>query len=140
MKNNTYNQKFNQEFPSTEKNEEETAAILQESREPASSDMSRRYNRISYITDLHLLHRIQNAGCRSREDVVFTLQKIVDTIVQESCGITLIGGDVSSDFSLFELFVKLLAHSAYGRQTFLFVAWQPRVLGIPGSFSRTDCG
>lgn len=104
----TYNQKFNQEFPSTEKNEEETAAILQESREPASSDMSRRYNRISYITDLHLLHRIQNAGCRSREDVVFTLQKIVDTIVQESCGITLIGGDVSSDFSLFELFVKLV--------------------------------
>ena len=104
----TYNQKFNQEFPSTEKNEEETAAILQESREPASPDMSRRYNRISYITDLHLLHRIQNAGCRSREDVVFTLQKIVDTIVQESCGITLIGGDVSSDFSLFELFVKLV--------------------------------
>ena len=104
----TYNQKFNPEFPSTEKNEEETAAILQESREPASPDMSRRYNRISYITDLHLLHRIQNAGCRSREDVVFTLQKIVDTIVQESCGITLIGGDVSSDFSLFELFVKLV--------------------------------
>ena len=117
----TYNQKFIQEFPPTEKNEEETAVILQESREPASSDMSRSYNRISYITDLHLLHRIQNAGCRSREDVVFTLQKIVDAIVQESCGVTLIGGDISSDFSLFELFVKLLAHSAYGRQTFLFV-------------------
>ena len=117
----TYNQKFIQEFPPTEKNEEETAVILQESREPASSDMSRSYNRISYITDLHLMHRIQNAGCRSREDVVFTLQKIVDAIVQESCGVTLIGGDVSSDFSLFELFVKLLAHSAYGRQIFLFV-------------------
>lgn len=117
----TYNQKFIQEFPPTEKNEEETAVILQESREPASSDMSRSYNRISYITDLHLMHRIQNAGCRSREDVVFTLQKIVDAIVQESCGVTLIGGDISSDFSLFELFVKLLAHSAYGRQTFLFV-------------------
>ena len=117
----TYNQKFIQEFPPTEKNEEETAVILQESRELASSDMSRSYNRISYITDLHLLHRIQNAGCRSREDVVFALQKIVDTIVQESCGITLIGGDVSSNFSLFDLFVKLLAHSAYGSQTFLFV-------------------
>ena len=117
----TYNQKFIQEFPPTEKNEEETAVILQESREPASSDMFRSYNRISYITDLHLMHRIQNAGCRSRDDVVFTLQKIVDAIVQESCGVTLIGGDISSDFSLFELFVKLLAHSAYGRQTFLFV-------------------
>lgn len=117
----TYNQKFIQEFPPTEKNEEETAVILQESREPASSDMSRSYNRISYITDLHLMHRIQNAGCRSREDVVFTLQKIVDAIVQESCGVTLIGGDISSDLSLFELFVKLLAHSAYGRQIFLFV-------------------
>ena len=117
----TYNQKFIQEFPPTEKNEKETAVILQESREPASSDMSRSYNRISYITDLHLLHRIQNAGCRSREDVVFTLQKIVDAIVQESCDVTLIGGDISSDFSLFELFVKMLAHSAYGCKTFLFV-------------------
>lgn len=117
----TYNYQLIQEFSPTKKNEEETAVILQESREPASFDMSRSYNRISYITDLHLLHRIQNAGFRSREDVVFILQKIVGTIVQESCGITLIGGDVSSDFSLFELFVKLLAHSAYGRQTFLFV-------------------
>lgn len=118
-----YNQQLIQEFPLTEKNEEETAVLLQESREIASSDplMSSSYNRINYITDLHLLHRIQNAGCRSREDVIFTLQKIVDAIVQESCGVTLIGGDVSSDFSLFELFVKLLAHSAYGRQTFLFV-------------------
>ena len=108
----TYNQKFIQEFPPTEKNEEETAVILQESRELASSDMSRSYNQISYITDLHLMHRIQNAGCRSREDVILTLQKIVDVIVQESHDITLIGGDVSSDFSIFELFVN---------QTFLFV-------------------
>ena len=119
----TYNQQLIQEFSLTEKNEEETTVILQESRETASSNplMSSSYNRINYITDLHLLHRIQNAGCRSREDVIFTLQKIVDAIVQESCGLTLIGGDVSSDFSLFELFIKLLAHSAYGRQTFLFV-------------------
>lgn len=117
----TYNQKFIQEFPPTEKNEEETAVILQESRELASSDMSRSYNQISYITDLHLMHRIQNAGCRSREDVILTLQKIVDVIVQESHDITLIGGDVSSDFSIFELFVKLLDNSACGNQTFLFV-------------------
>lgn len=117
----TYNQKFIQEFPPTEKNEEETAVILQESRELASSDMSRSYNQISYITDLHLMHRIQNAGCHSREDVILTLQKIVDVIVQESHDITLIGGDVSSDFSIFELFVKLLDNSACGNQTFLFV-------------------
>lgn len=117
----TYNQKFIQEFPPTEKNEEETAVILQESRELASSDMFRSYNQISYITDLHLMHRIQNAGCRSREDVILTLQKIVDVIVQESHDITLIGGDVSSDFSIFELFVKLLDNSACGNQTFLFV-------------------
>lgn len=117
----TYNQKFIQEFPPTEKNEEETAVILQESRELASSDMSRSYNQISYITDLHLMHRIQNAGCRSREDVILTLQKIVDVIVQESHDITLIGGDVSSDFSIFELFVKLLDNSVCGNQTFLFV-------------------
>ena len=27
-------------------------------------------NRISYISDLHLMHRIKNAGCKSKEDVV----------------------------------------------------------------------
>ena len=130
----TYNKQLVQEFPQAEKNEEETAIILQESREPVSSDslmLSRSHNQISYITDLHLLHRIQNAGCRSREDVIFTLQKIVDTIIQESHGITLIGGDVSSDFSLFELFIKLLHHSKYESLTFLFVLGNHEIWEFP---------
>ena len=122
--NYTYNKQLIQEFLQAEKNEEETAVILQESRDLASFNSmvsSRNYNQISYITDLHLMHRIQNAGCRSREDMILTLQNIVDVIVQESHDITLIGGDVSSDFSIFELFVKLLDNSACGNQTFLFV-------------------
>ena len=128
-----YDEKLIGEFPVVEKNEEETSLVLQSSREIVSSDNSMLFeslgnmllwdsNRISYISDLHLMHRIKNAGCKSKEDVVFTIQKIVDAILAESTRLTLIGGDVSSEFSIFELFVKMLGKSASSRsRDFIFV-------------------
>lgn len=128
-----YDTKLIGEFAVTEKNEEETALILHSSREIISSDNSMLFgsldnmflwnsNRISYISDLHLMHRIKNAGCKSKEDVVFTIQKIIDDILAESTNLTLIGGDVSSEFSIFELFVKILRKSVgSGRRNFVFV-------------------
>lgn len=76
--------------------------VLQTSTEIVLSDDSiTDFNRVSYISDLHLMHRIQNAGCKSREDVIFILQKIIDNIiVDESTKLILFGGDVSSDFSI----------------------------------------
>lgn len=128
-----YDVKLIGEFPIVEKNEEETTSVLQSSREIASSDNNMFFgsldsmllwdsNRISYISDLHLMHRIKNAGCKSREDVIFTIQKIIDDILAENTSLTLIGGDVSSEISIFELFVKMLRKSAAsGRQNFVFV-------------------
>ena len=128
-----YDTKLIGEFAVTEKNEEETALILHSSREIISSDNSMLFgsldnmflwnsNRISYISDLHLMHRIKNAGCKSKEDVVFTIQKIIDDILAESTNLTLIGGDVSSEFSIFELFIKILRKSVgSGRRNFVFV-------------------
>ena len=128
-----YDEKLIGEFPTVEKNEEETALVLQSSREIASSDNNMLFgnhdsmplwdsNRISYISDLHLMHRIKNAGCKSKEDVVFTIQKIIDDILAENTNLTLIGGDVSSEFSIFELFVKMLRKSAgSGRGEFVFI-------------------
>ena len=128
-----YDEKLIGEFPVVEKNEEETALVLQSSREMVSSDSGVIFrspdnmflwdsNRISYISDLHLMHRIKNAGCKSKEDVVFTIQKIIDDILAENTNLTLIGGDVSSEFSIFELFVKMLRKSAgSGRGEFVFI-------------------
>ena len=114
------------EFPVVEKNEEETALILQSSREVASENLDNTFlasvGRIGYISDLHLMHRIKNARCRSKEDVVYTLQKIIDTILAESTSLTLIGGDISSDFSIFELFVEMLRKSeGLGSRNFVFI-------------------
>ena len=128
-----YDVKLIGEFPIVEKNEEETTSVLQSSREIASSDNNMFFgsldsmllwdsNRISYISDLHLMHRINNEGCKSREDVIFTIQKIIDDILTENTSLTLIGGDVSSEISIFELFVKMLRKSAAsGRQNFVFI-------------------
>lgn len=128
-----YDRKLIGEFPVVKKNEEETMSVLQSTREIALSNNSMGFgsldsmflwdpNRIGYISDLHLLHKIKNAGCKSKEDVVFILQKIIDDILSENTNLTLIGGDVSSDFSIFELFVKMLRKSAdLERQKFLFI-------------------
>lgn len=120
-----YDEKLIGEFPTVEKNEEETALVLQSSREIGSFDSSMLLwdsNRISYISDLHLMHRIKNAGCKSKEDVIITIQKIIDDILAENTNLTLIGGDVSSEISIFELFVKMLRKSATtGRQNFVFI-------------------
>lgn len=125
-----YDKKIIGEFPAVEKNEEETALVLHSSGNSMLSgsceDMSLwNVNRISYISDLHLMHRIKNAGCKSNEDVVFTIQKIIDEILAERTSLILLGGDVASDFSIFELFVQMLRQSVdsyfYYRPNFIFV-------------------
>ena len=107
-------------FECIEKNESETALVLQSSRdlvsEVAGRDLSNfdlafdnKCQRVHYISDLHLMHRIKNAGCRSKEDVIYVIQKIVDTIANEAESLLLIDGDVASDIGIFQLFVKILS-------------------------------
>lgn len=130
-----YDEKLIGEFPAVEKNEEETALALQLSRKIDLSDSNMflwNSNRISYISDLHLLHRIKNAGCKSKEDVIYTIKKIIDAILAESMSLTLIGGDVSSEFSIFELFVKMLRKSAgSGRRDFIFILGNHELWNFP---------
>ena len=131
-----YDEKLIGEFPAVKKNEEETALILQSSREMVSYDSSMflwNSNRISYISDLHLMHRIKNAGCKSKEDVIYIIKKIIDDILFESTSLTLIGGDVSSEFSIFELFVKMLRKSVGSRRRdFVFVLGNHEFWDFPG--------
>lgn len=113
-KSNDYDEKLIGEFPTVEKNEEETALVLQSSREIVASDRSMLFrslgnmflwdsNRISYISDLHLMHRIHKS-----EDGICALKKIIDVILTESTSLTLIGGDLSSSFPIFEFLLKCL--------------------------------
>ena len=109
-------------FECIEKNESETALVLQSSRDLISEVAGRglsnfdlafdnKCQRVHYISDLHLMHRIQNAGCRSKEDVIYVIQKIVDTIANEAGSLLLIDGDVASDIGIFQLFVKTLSQT-----------------------------
>lgn len=96
-------------FRITEEFEKETFPIRLMSEDLAilGSSSGKKIN-ISYVTDLHLMHKILRFHACSKGDVVYVVRKIVNTIVKESEEILLIGGDVSSDFSIFELFVRQL--------------------------------
>ena len=58
------------------------------------------------------MYRIKNEGCTSKTAIIRNIQKVIDTILQQDTflrdneKLTLIGGDVSSNFSIFEMFVK----------------------------------
>lgn len=123
-------------FENIEKNEIETAVVLQTSRDLMSEafernlsnlDLSYDYKcqRVSYISDIHLMHKIQNAGCRSVEDVIYVIQRIVNTIAKEAGRLLLIAGDIASDFDIFQLFVKMLSNTLHRNTMVIFYTWQP---------------
>lgn len=141
---NDYDSKLVGEFLTTTKNEKESISMLQTSREESlnySNIFGEDNSRISYISDLHLMHKIKNAKCRSKEDVIYMMQTVIDIILTESTSITLIGGDVSSEFSVFELFIKMLRQSVeqlqleYGaffkKRDFIFVLGNHELWSFP---------
>lgn len=108
-------------FESIEKNENETSLVLSNKRDIAemcsNNDVSlfraatgwhSDYRKVDYISDIHLMHRIVNAKCESKEDVRYIVQKISGTIATEADSLLLIDGDVASEFDVFEMFVKML--------------------------------
>ena len=57
---------------------------------------------------LHLLHRIHNAKCQSFNDALLVIDRIAEQIINQSGRFILIGGDTSSDFGVFKLFLNAL--------------------------------
>lgn len=107
-------------FDETISNEKETDIVLYEKRENLlTADIEDRwlYRNISYISDIHLLHRLKD--CKSETDIDFEIKKIVNEIYSECSGILLIGGDVSSSYYLYEKFIKELSN--YNGLTVIFV-------------------
>ena len=77
-------------------------------------------DKISYISDIHLLHRFKAYNCNTIEDVNYVVKKIAKTIGEKSSTINLIGGDTSSDLLVFENFIKSL-HIYGANKDFFFV-------------------
>ena len=93
---NSYN------FPNIEKNESSNAS--ENNHEDIKSDDS-----VSYITDIHLLHRFEANHCKIYpKDYIEEIEKITDKLAKESVQVNLIGGDVSSDFVFYKLFFDKL--------------------------------
>ena len=64
---------------------------------------------VSYITDLHLLHRFEAYKCKTIDDIEYVLKTIAKTLYAQSTKVNLIGGDTSSDFEVFKKFITTLA-------------------------------
>ena len=139
----TINLNVIESFECIEKNESETALVLQSSRdlvsEVAGRDLSNfdwafdnKCQRVHYISDLHLMHRIQNAGCRSKEDIIYVIQRIVNTIANEAGSLLLIDGDVASDIVIFQLFVKMLSKTLRRNTQVVFTIGNHELWSFPG--------
>ncbi len=115
------NTDFQNSFDASQKYEEETQIALAEKHELAEfHEYNLKINKISYISDLHLIHRLINAGVKSKDDVILVLKKIAYSITSTSESTILIGGDTSSIYPLFEEFVKIL-HENAPHKTYIFV-------------------
>lgn len=130
-------------FECIEKNESETALVLQSSRDLVSEVVGRdlsnfdmafdkKCQRVHYVSDIHLMHRIKNADCRSKEDVIYVIQKIVDTISNEVGSLLLIDGDVASDIGIFQLFVKMLSKTLRRNTQVVFTLGNHELWSFPG--------
>ena len=130
-------------FECIEQNENETALALQTTRDLISEAIKRdssvwelggyKWQRVHYISDIHIMHRIQNAECRSKEDVKYVIQKIVSTIAHEAESLLLIDGDVASDFDIFQLFVKMLSKTLRRNTMVVFTLGNHELWSFPDS-------
>ena len=133
-------------FGNVDQNERETSDALATMREISveaeekgltkiQAEWSSNCQRVFYISDLHLLHRIHNFDARSDMYVKYVVQKIVDTIVTDLKGsgdLLLIDGDVSSSFDIFEMFVKILSHAKGRLTTVVFTLGNHELWDFPG--------
>lgn len=107
-----------EEFATISSNETETSVILKADRTELSTpenSPNKDERKIYYITDLHLMHRIHHAHCKTRDDCIYVIQRIIDTLLIDALledkmyqSLILIGGDIASEFWVYELFVNLL--------------------------------
>lgn len=125
-------------FSLTEENEKYTELALQTSRELTTSDETLdddwTKEQIYYISDIHLLHKLMYYKPKSKADVIYVIRSIVCNIVEESGNTILIGGDISTEFSIFELFIRSLRRELDSKRRnplVIFVLGNHELWGFP---------
>ena len=98
-----------------------------------SSELSDEY--FAYITDLHIVHKLLAKKAKSDHDIEFELHNIAEDLCksadslispfhfQKTC--ILIGGDVSSDFEIFKLFISIFKDTLvrYGLDSYVTIVF-----------------
>ena len=74
---------------------------------------------VSYVTDIHMLHRLIAWKCGSQDDIDYVTKTVTQEIGNDEAKIKLIGGDIASDFELYKSFIHNLNHSNTNGQIFL---------------------
>lgn len=64
--------------------------------------------KICYVSDLHLMHKINQKNCKSDKDVELLISDYATQIINEMSNVLLIAGDISYDFNVFKLFIEKL--------------------------------
>lgn len=138
------NNAFIQSFECIEQNENETALapcmsrdlITEEADNASPSSIALKDHecqKLYYISDIHLMHKIQDAKCRSKEDILYVILSVVNTIVSETGNLLLIGGDVASDFDIFRLFVIELSKALPRNTHVVFTLGNHELWSFPNS-------
>ena len=89
-------------------------------------------DRVSYITDIHLLHRFEAYKCQTFDDTNYTIRLLAQSIGEQSTSVNLIAGDISSDFETFKIFGNNLSKASRGRTFY--------VLGNHELWDSSFCG
>lgn len=97
-------------------NETRTALALQnEHDEIATYDGEVTESKIYYVSDIHMAHKMISKNAKTSSDCIYVTQKVIDDMLRDfkaysffGCKTLLIGGDISSEYHLYELFIKLL--------------------------------
>lgn len=93
-------------------NENNKSEIIQEERNAIVNDFLKNYDlslksfRIDYISDIHISHKLKN--CKTLDDVEQVVNDIVNNLNFSYGSIILIAGDVSSNFEVFKIFIKII--------------------------------
>ncbi len=74
---------------------------------------------VSYVTDVHMLHRFAAWKCESFDDLNYVTKIVTKDIGKDDSPIKLIGGDIASDFEIFESFIRNLRQSNSRGKIFL---------------------
>ncbi len=63
---------------------------------------------IGYISDLHIPHRLKQVKAEGHDAILNEIRNVASTLAAETDKVLLIGGDTSSDFILYEIFLAAL--------------------------------